>query len=55
VKRNAHFWLLGLLTRLPAEATLDRFYRTLDALLPHKEKVEVFLKERLGEWVDHLG
>lgn len=27
----------------------DRLYRTLDALLPQKEKVEVFLKERLGE------
>lgn len=30
----------------------DRLYRTLDALLPHKEKVEVFLKERLGELFD---
>jgi len=26
----------------------DRLYRALDALLPHKEKLEVFLKERLG-------
>lgn len=30
----------------------DRLYRTLDALLPHKEKIEVFLKERLGELFD---
>ncbi len=27
----------------------SRLYRTLDALLPHKESLEVFLKERLGE------
>ena len=26
----------------------DRLYRTLDALWPHKEALEVFLKERLG-------
>ena len=27
----------------------DRLYRALDALLPHKSRLEVFLKERLGE------
>lgn len=27
----------------------DRLYRALDALLPHKEALEVHLKERLGE------
>ena len=27
----------------------DRLYRAMDALLPHKEALEVYLKERLGE------
>jgi transposase len=27
----------------------DRLYRTLDAILPHKEDLQVFLKTRLGE------
>jgi transposase len=30
----------------------DRLYRALDALLPHKEKLEVHLKRRLGELFD---
>jgi transposase len=30
----------------------DRLYRALDALLPHKEALEVFLKERLGKLFD---
>ena len=30
----------------------DRLYRALDALLPHKEAMEVHLKERLGELFD---
>jgi len=30
----------------------DRLYRALDALLPHKEALEVHLKERLGELFD---
>ena len=30
----------------------DRLYRALDRLLPHKAKLEVFLKERLGELFD---
>jgi len=30
----------------------DRLYRALDALLPHKEALEVFLKDRLGELFD---
>lgn len=29
-----------------------RLYRTLDALLPHKEQLEVFLKDRLGTLFD---
>jgi transposase len=30
----------------------DRLYRALDELLPHKEKLEVHLKQRLGELFD---
>jgi transposase len=30
----------------------DRLYRALDALLPHKSELEVFLKERLGTLFD---
>ena len=30
----------------------DRLYRALDALLPHKEALEVFLKERMGKLFD---
>ena len=30
----------------------DRLYRALDALLPHKERLEVFVKQRLGELFD---
>jgi hypothetical protein len=30
----------------------DRLYRTLDAILPHKEDLQVFLKTRLGELFD---
>lgn len=30
----------------------DRLYRALDALLPHKDALQVFLKERLGEMFD---
>jgi len=30
----------------------DRLYRSLDALLPHKDALQVFLKERLGEMFD---
>lgn len=30
----------------------DRLYRTLDKLLPHKEKLEIHLKNRLGELFD---
>jgi len=30
----------------------DRLYRALDALLPHKQTLEVFLKERLGKLFD---
>jgi transposase len=30
----------------------DRLYRALDALLPHKEALQVFLKERLGRLFD---
>jgi hypothetical protein len=30
----------------------DRLYRALDQLLPHKEKLEKHLKDRLGELFD---
>ena len=30
----------------------NRLYRTLDALLPHKEQLEVYLKNRMGELFD---
>jgi transposase len=41
--------LLGV----PADRVDDnRLYRTLDQLLPHKEQLEVYLKERLGELFD---
>jgi transposase len=45
-RSSALYDLLGV----PDEQVNDsRLYRTLDALLPHKEALEVFLKERLGE------
>ncbi len=38
---------------VPAEKVYDnRLYRALDKLLPHKQKLEVFLKEKLGELFD---
>ena len=50
VYRNGAFEdLLGV----PGEkVNEDRLYRALDALLPHKEALEVFLKERLGKLFD---
>ena len=48
-----HFYAQSALAELlgvPAEKVNEqRLYRALDALLPHKEALEVFLKERLGE------
>ena len=48
-----HFYArspLADLLGIPAEKINDqRLYRALDALLPHKEALEVFLKNRLGE------
>ncbi len=48
-----HFYARSALAELlgvPAEKVNEqRMYRALDALLPHKEALEVFLKERLGE------
>jgi transposase len=38
--------LLGI---VPDTINDDRLYRTLDAILPHKEDLQVFLKTRLGE------
>ena len=35
-----------------AKVNDSRLYRTLDALLPHKEALETFLKNRLGELFD---
>ena len=41
---------LADLLGIPAEKINEqRLYRALDALLPHKEALEVFLKNRLGE------
>jgi transposase len=51
-----HFYegsALADLLGVPAEkVNEDRLYRTLDQLLPHKEKLEKHLKERLGELFD---
>jgi transposase len=48
-----HFYAQSVLAELlgvPAEKVNEqRLYRALDALLPHKEALEMFLKERLGE------
>lgn len=48
-----HFYAQSALAELlgvPVEKINEqRLYRALDALLPHKEALEVFLKERLGE------
>lgn len=48
-----HFYAQSALPDLlgiPAEKiNQQRLYRALDALLPHKESLEVFLKDRLGE------
>lgn len=44
---------LADLLGIPAEKVNDdRLYRALDKLLPHKSKLEVHLKERLGELFD---
>ena len=47
-----HLYAAGALSELlgvpAAKVNDDRLYRALDALLPHKEKLETFLKERLG-------
>ena len=41
--------LLGV----PADRVDDnRLYRTLDQLLPHEKKLEVYFKERMGELFD---
>jgi transposase len=48
-----HFYRQSALAELlgisPGKINGSRLYRSLDALLPHKEALEVFLKERLGE------
>lgn len=48
-----HFYRKSALSQLlgvPADKVYHtRLYRALDQLLPHKEKLEVFLKNRLGE------
>ena len=45
----AHSALADLLGISPEKINEQRLYRALDALLPHKEALEVFLKNRLGE------
>jgi hypothetical protein len=51
-----HFYrssaLCDLLGVPPEKVNDDRLYRALDALLPQKEALEVFLKERMGELFD---
>lgn len=51
-----HFYeasALGDLLGVPAgKVNEDRLYRALDRLLPHKEKLEKHLKDRLGELFD---
>jgi transposase len=42
-KRHAY---LGI---APEKVNEQRLYRALDAILPHKEALEMFLKNRLGE------
>jgi transposase len=48
-----HFYAQSALSDLlgipPEKINDQRLYRALDALLPHKEALEVFLKNRLGE------
>lgn len=48
-----HFYRQSALSQLlgvpAAKVYHTRLYRALDQLLPHKEKLEVFLKNRLGE------
>ncbi len=48
-----HFYRKSALSQLlgvpAAKVYHTRLYRALDQLLPHKEKLEVFLKNRLGE------
>lgn len=44
-----HSALADLLGIPPEKINEQRLYRALDALLPHKEALEVFLKDRLGE------
>jgi transposase len=44
---------LSTLLGVPSERVDDnRLYRTLDRLLPHKAKLEAFLKDRMGELFD---
>lgn len=45
----AHSALSDLLGISPGKINEQRLYRAMDALLPHKEALEVFLKNRLGE------
>jgi transposase len=44
--------LSDLLGVPPQKVNDDRLYRALDALLPHKEQLETFLKQRLGRLFD---
>ena len=48
-----HFYAQSALSDLlgipPEKVNEQRLYRALDSLLPHKEALEVFLKNRLGE------
>lgn len=48
----AHSALKNLLGIPVDKINDDRLYRSLDKLLPHKEKLEIYLKNRLGELFD---
>lgn len=47
-----HTALCDLLSLHPEKINDDRLYRALDKLLPHKEALEIHLKERLGQLFD---
>ena len=56
LKIAEHFYASSSLSDLlgvpPEKVNDDRLYRALDALLPHKEQLEKFLKDRLGRLFD---
>jgi transposase len=41
-----------LLGATPEQIHTDRLYKALDRILPHKEALETYLSQRLGEWFE---